>query len=372
MTYALNVIAVSGLLSAVAWLATRSGGSARTNHAIWTGALFATPIAAALIFAVPVTHVLQTIPEQSRERSPWPILWAIGSAFLVFRLGSSYVRLLILKRRDAVAVPDERIRELRQRAGMRIVRVVVSPHANVPQFAGLGSAVVLIPAHVGRSSASSDIDCVVIHELVHANAYHDVLRALQEVVVAAFFFSPFVHLLARRADFERELVADIETARIIGSAHEYAALLARVAFSGNAEVLAPAIRGRSSMRRRLQRLLGAGDVLPSLQPGRFALVSAMSVVLLATASPFLAHRMFFELAPPVGIPAPQADNDAAGHYGSGLSLYWSGHYAEAAHEFSAAFEGGYDPANTADGAAESYAALGDEQQAALWRARSQQ
>jgi beta-lactamase regulating signal transducer with metallopeptidase domain len=371
MIYALNVIAVSALLAAAAWLATRGSRSARERHAIWTGALFAAPVAAAVIFAIPVTRFVSARPEQAVDTSPWPILWAIGSCFLAFRLGSSYVRLLVLKRHDGVTLSDERIRQLRLRSGTtRPLRVVISPHSKVPQFAGLGSAVILIPAQVGSKSAAADVDTIILHELIHANAYHDVLRALQEVIVAAFFFSPFIHLLARRADLERELVADVAAARVIGGAEDYAASLARVVLSGTEEILAPGINGRSLLCARLRHLLDSCDLPATMRPRRFAAAAAMSLLLLAAASPFLPHRVIFELVAAADVPAPQADDEAAGHYGSGLSLYWSGHYAEAAHEFSIAFEDGYEPALAADGVATSYAALGDDHRAAFWRART--
>jgi Zn-dependent protease with chaperone function len=334
----LNTLPVAVLLTAAAFALTRGSRSPATRHAIWTAALVLTPV-----LSIAVWSAAKEVPF-SFESAPYapegplaPLLMkaAAGVAGLqLLRILMAHHRLKALKRGSSSLV--------RRIEGHRRIDVRLSDAVAAPLMAGCGRAVILVPRALELGEA--DLDRVLAHEIAHAERYDDVTRLGQQLVKAICWFNPFVYLISRRMDMECELACDAAAARATGGAEAYAAALARLVLAATEPnaLATTAVSHTLSVTKRVRMLLDR-PLTPPFSGIRFAGAIAVSLAVVAMASPLLAHRVRYTRAPQPGnlVEAPAVE-EGVEHYGRGLSLYWGGHYEDAVEEFRKAQALGYD------------------------------
>jgi len=313
----LDSVAAGALAAIVATIVTRLCGSAATRHAVWVAALASVPMLSIGVAMMPVRRVATATAAGGRDAASLLLtIWGVIASLLLIRIAIAYVRLRLLERAATPAV-------------VRGVAVRVSDRIRAPLFSGS----VLVPKDFAL--ADDDVDRLLRHELAHERRRDDLTRLLQQAVKALLFFNPFVHAMARAAEFECELACDVEAARASGGEAAYAEALARlVTLGGNASSLAPAAMSRRvRLAARVDALLTREDDA-TLRPVRVVIAIGMLAALIALVSPVLVHRVI-TLRPVVrniGAALDPAEEEAA-HYGRALGLYWGGHPAEAAEEF---------------------------------------
>lgn len=310
-------LALAAVLVQRAWPGTRGRRAALPNFAF--AALLALtaqawmhgpeiPLALpASLAAWPVDQVLTRLP------SRWPLLaWVIGLAALLIREAVGAVRLRTFVRASrplAHAAWSHALDECRAQLQLAApVELRISEHLG-PAATGLRRRLVLLPSDCAAWSTERR-RFILLHELAHFRHGDLAARLFARLVCAVQWFNPFVWLLARRMDFDREAACDAAVAAATHAPAAYAETLLDFA-TAPSPLLASAFGAsrRSTLEARILRLLAPVAAPPAwlrFGVGLFAAVaftgalalgactwprpSANEVELRLTADPFPGER----------------------------------------------------------------------------------
>lgn len=143
---------------------------------------------------------------------PWIVsAWLLGVLILSMRLAGGW---FVARKCVSQGVPlrEEwalRVPELIARLNLsRCIRWVESSRVRVPQVMGWFKPVVLVPSSMFTTLSPAEIECLLLHELVHIRRYDFVVNLMQCVIETVFFYHPGVRWLSRRIRLERELACD--------------------------------------------------------------------------------------------------------------------------------------------------------------------
>ncbi len=216
---------------------------------------------------------------------PWIVLvWAICASMALLRVATGVLKLRRIRSRCAELPPEELGEEvaeaIRDSAGPRRVRVLVSAEVTVPSAIGFFRPAILLPRWVVEELPESELKHVVIHELSHLRRWDDWTNLAQKIVKALFFFHPAIWWMESRLSFEREAACDDAVLRSAADPKAYAQCLAHLAErSFLRRGLAMAQAAVSKVRqtsRRVARILSVGST--TAKPfGKYA-ASAAGVV----------------------------------------------------------------------------------------------
>ena len=326
------------VIAGIAWAVLRISRctNATTRSAIWTVALVASvalPVisAAPLVLSTqsPTSSVMEPLPRKvvpavvlTKNKLPAqpptmerPLvhvrptfaqlaaaLWAAIAVIILARVAFSFIYLERLKR-DALPLSVERRNELRrwERAekGTRDVRVCVSHEITVPVAVGIFDAMIVLPHDLVDELDPSDLDRILLHELAHVRRSDDWVNLFERIVLALFFFSPGVYVIARQMDLEREVACDDWVLAQAAENVPYARCLTRIVEMTqwpHQPVAAPGVFvTRKSMSIRIERLLARGrDVRIRLAvvPSLVSIVAIAAIVIAGGfVSPTIAYTM---------------------------------------------------------------------------------
>lgn len=249
-------LAISVGLAAVAWIGARRLGSPPLAHGLWLlplAVLLVPPFVSIPVWSAgvdPVTPLAAIGPPQAettpsagamllgwlgshgREALVW--LWLLGTASV---LGWTLVRTLRFHRslvRASEAAPPEvqrRAREIARRLGLDAVPTVYATRAQLSPlvwWAG-GRVRVLLPAELLADMDGSEVRCILAHELAHVRRRDHVVRWLEWLACAAFWWNPVAWWARRRLRASEELCCDaLAVATIEAEPRAYAGALLRV------------------------------------------------------------------------------------------------------------------------------------------------
>lgn len=199
--------------------------------------------------------------------------WALGVVLAVWLIGSAWflLRIAVDLRRLARLAARMRTFDLAACAGVAAlayardgaphVRFGWSDEIDGPLAVGFRMSVVLAPQRwVDDTISRDDIDRVVVHEIAHLRRHDDWWNLVQHVVCAALFFNPFVWLIARGLEVEREVACDDAVLRVFPDPVPYAHFLTSLArrfARRNGFSAAPGIfRTRRMLAVRVERAMG--------------------------------------------------------------------------------------------------------------------
>ncbi len=208
--------------------------------------------------------------------------WALVAMALLLRWA---FRLAAWSRHLRAATPAGpalaiRFRALAGRAGVKTpVRLVLAEAVAEPGVWGVWRPVVVLPAALPTRLEPSELDAVLLHELVHVGRRDNLAGNLGMVLSCIFWFHPLVWWLDRQLLAERERACDERVVELAGGAGDYLRGIAKTLTLGAGLRLAGyASAGDSDLRRRLRHLeAGARPRASLLHRG----VLATSCVLLA-------------------------------------------------------------------------------------------
>jgi bla regulator protein blaR1 len=322
----------SAVIAACAWFVLRSrwGGSAESRHCVWIAALWlsaALPLLALLPLPRPfvqtqeigeLARFTQTVappiansvaPSQAATAISSPsasgfgvrqwlplslfVAWIAGFAWRVKALVRGSLTLRRWKREATPlalnASPPRLPGDVRVPCEIRESSLV-----SVPMVVGLLRPCILVPRDLHERVTPSQLSLALLHEIAHVQRRDNWLLLMQRLIEAVYFYNPFVHMLSRQVERERECSCDdraIRTAR--GANIDYAECLvsmSRLLVRAPAPALAVgAICRPSQLRARVERLLAAsGFENTRLSLGRVALAATALLLvagLLSTAMP---------------------------------------------------------------------------------------
>jgi beta-lactamase regulating signal transducer with metallopeptidase domain len=247
-----GVALLSGIVYALpvafaAWIAVRllPRANAATRYGIWSAAL----IAIALLDPLP-GHRFSLFAAASQSTSAssavtpamfsLPAEWALALFIAWYAIATALVvRLIVghlaLQRIKDRATPLPMSYQSRLAAWLggsesrRMPRLLVSRDIETPLAIGLFHPAIVIPEHLVGELSDDEIDQICLHEFAHLQRGDDWTNLAQKAAEALLFFSPAVHLIARKMSVEREIACDDWVVATTGRARPYATCLTRLA-----------------------------------------------------------------------------------------------------------------------------------------------
>lgn len=215
---------------------------------------------------LPSTHPLGVASEH-----PGDLLWvgnwvAIGyfTGLLVMLLRIQLAGMTCWRLISNARVADEPVLEIARRAANRLgIRqlpaIKISQHVVVPFMTGILQPTVLLPASLITGLSASELQAVVLHELVHFRRHDHWILLLQRSVETFLFFHPVVWVISRSTERHREMSCDDQVLDVGVSNVTYAESLLQVAaFSAMRApktVVAAAGSRPSFLKQRIERII---------------------------------------------------------------------------------------------------------------------
>jgi TonB family protein len=261
LTYALNALWQVPLVFAAAWIAARTSRRAGPSfqHALWTTALIAEvllPACSVQLFQTAL-HWLASFRRTSLSQTSYitvtmgaphaaagfhlpPVLLAAAAllylaalAFFAIRLAIGLHQTASLRRR---AQPLDLTGYARQ-SYHRYAQLFAVPHALVaasteiasPITLGIRRPTLLLPAQLGATLLSEDLDAVLAHEFAHMRRRDFAKNLLYQLLSLPIAFHPVLWLTRSRMAETRELVCDDLAANAVAGRQRYARSLLRLA-----------------------------------------------------------------------------------------------------------------------------------------------
>ena len=249
-------LAISIGLAGVAWLVARRLESPPLAHGLWLlplAVLLVPPVVSIPVWSAEVNPVgplaavglpqAEPAPSASamlpgwlgshrKEALVW--LWLAGTAsVLVWTLVRTLRFHRSLVRASETAPPEIRrlAREIAQGLGLGAIPTVYATHAQLsPMVWWVGGTVrILLPSELLADMDASERRCILAHELAHVRRRDHVVRWLEWLACAAFWWNPVAWWARRRLRASEELCCDaLAVAAIKAEPRSYAGALLRV------------------------------------------------------------------------------------------------------------------------------------------------
>ena len=179
-------------------------------------------------------------------------IWCAGATLCSLRTSATllYLRFRVLgKRLQPTAQLRTTVDRLGQQLGLHRVRLWTSQQIDVPQVVGFFRPVVLVPLAMLSRLTPSQLEAVLLHELIHLRRRDPLVQALQTLVESLLFFHPAVWWLSSQLRQEREFCCDAEVVACTGSPLDYAQALLSLESQRTPTAPTLALNGGSLMER---------------------------------------------------------------------------------------------------------------------------
>jgi len=192
---------------------------------------------------------------------PFVVLaWTMGTLLFFLRLFGGWWYTTRLKQQ---ALPlDEawtvRMNDLLQQFNIRrVVTLAESTMVQAPVVIGYLKPIILLPLGMCAGLSTTQLESILIHELVHIRRHDYLVNLLQSVVEALFFFNPFAWMISGILRQEREHCCDDAVVRHQGNALAYAHALATLeaARLSKAGVALSLAENKNQLLNRIKRLM---------------------------------------------------------------------------------------------------------------------
>lgn len=237
----------------------------------------------------------QAVPQELSPPTNGVGFLLVPAAWFVIGLGclKAIVGFIHLRRvsRSSVPIEDARVlqisRELCEELAIRrSVAVRESSRVGVAAAAGWRRPMVILPP-TWREWSDVELRAVLAHELAHIRLQHFPTWVLSQVTLAAHYYHPVVHWLARRLRLEHEIDADQLAAQLFGDRRHYASTLARLALQPlsvkTTGVGVGLFMSRPLLMRRIAMLRQTNEPIRSPRFGRAAVLLLLVAVAIGVA-----------------------------------------------------------------------------------------
>ena len=198
-------------------------------------------------------------------------IWLAGAILLSIRV---LVATLGLERWRSQSEPIEQVPLGRRQVEIRSLSTLHSPVA-----AGVLRPVVFVPED-WNSWRAEIREMVLAHELAHHRRFDPLWRSLGALACALHWFNPLVWWLVRHHATQAEFACDAMVIRNGVKARSYATLLCDLASSQPSPLPAVAMSERSSLARRVTRLMNpVGTISPAISAAMIGIVMITAVIM---------------------------------------------------------------------------------------------
>jgi TonB family protein len=218
-------------------------------------------------------------------------VWLVGSLSLLTVWGTRrrrFLQALKLGRRVTAGREWETFNRAKALLGLTTpVDLVLSQHKTEPIVARIWRPVVMLPESIGEHLNDSELEAIMLHELVHVQRHDNLIGNLQMSVVTLLWFHPLVWYVSRRLISEREQACDERVLAIVGAPETYASSILKVVrFSFGWKVAGVSGAGNgSNLRRRIKNIMSSNNTKRSAGWARLfaGMLMGLALVLMVVA-----------------------------------------------------------------------------------------
>lgn len=137
------------------------------------------------------------------------------------------------------------------------INVFVSDLVNSPLTIGFIKPIILLPIAAINQLSTQQVEAILLHELSHIKRFDYFINLLVQFIKTILYFNPFVKLLVRELELEREKHCDELVLQFQYSAFDYASallLIGKTAMIQN-NIALPAVNHRSILFERVELIL---------------------------------------------------------------------------------------------------------------------
>ncbi len=150
-------------------------------------------------------------------------IWALGTTWMLARIGFASVMLSIAVRR-MTPVRDEKVLALLDQCRVELgvnreLTVLTSPLIGAPALMGFLRPRLLLPPAVLENFNRAELRLILLHELAHLKRHDVAINWLVAILQAIHWFNPIVYLAFARLRSDRELAADELVLSLTGEEH---------------------------------------------------------------------------------------------------------------------------------------------------------
>lgn len=190
---------------------------------------------------------------------PWLVAaWACGVVILFMRMlgGWLIVRNYVSNGSSLRDTWTARVNQLADQVHLaRPIRWIESSQVRVPQALGWLKPVILLPGSLFTALTPAEIECLLLHELIHLRRHDFLVNLLQCLIETLFFYHPGVYWLSRRIRLERELACDAAVVALTADKLTFSRAL--LSLAEQTQLPSPALAATGSdLTTRIHALLG--------------------------------------------------------------------------------------------------------------------
>ena len=213
-----------------------------------------------------------------------PVVWMIGAPLTFAYLALGYAGAERLRRHGSIPLNTELQQQASRLAGVlgitRRVALLTSDKLVSPVLVGIIRPTILLPAASLAGWSPSELEMVLLHELMHVKRWDNLALLVQRLITAALFFHPVVWIVSRWVSRERELCCDAAVVQRTGKPRDYAELLLKLAPVRPALAQAALAAAQGNLVPRVRHLLQLPNQEGSMKLPRLTLTLALTLVCL--------------------------------------------------------------------------------------------
>jgi TonB family protein len=190
-------------------------------------------------------------------------VWLIGSVTLFSIWGMRrrrFLQALGLGRRVEAGREWEIFNRAKVLLGLTThVDLVLSKQKIEPIVARVRRPVVMVPEAIAEQLNDSELEAIMLHELVHVQRRDNLIGNLQMVLLSLLWFHPLVWFISRKLISEREEACDERVLAVLGAPETYASSILKVvrfSFGWNVAGVS-GIGNGSNLRRRIRNIMSS-------------------------------------------------------------------------------------------------------------------
>lgn len=191
-------------------------------------------------------------------------VWALGSAFF-FGVWMKRRYHIFSEIRRGQKILNGRVWNMlasaKSRAGIgRKIGLITSPTFTEIGVWGSLHPQILLPDHIAEHLTDSELEAILLHELIHVSRWDNLISDLQMGICCLFWFHPLVWLADRKMLSERERICDAQVLEMGSASRTYAASLIKVLrFGLGFRMAGVSCAGGSNLKQRIEQI-STGDL----------------------------------------------------------------------------------------------------------------
>lgn len=147
-------------------------------------------------------------------------------------------------------------------SGIKSLQIYASDKTGTPMVIGLFKPLILFPVSAISHLTVEQVNSIIIHEIAHIKRFDPLMKTIQSLIEVVLFFNPFVWLISKITDEQREKSCDDFVLRYMDNRMEYIkalTILAELKIFAFAPGIA-AVSRTSQLMRRIKRIAGIDEV----------------------------------------------------------------------------------------------------------------